>query len=622
MTVADPNAAAPGLRLPRTVGKYRLLEEVQAGGMGVVYKAHDTKLDRIIALKMIKGGLLATDEEVFRFRQEALAIARLSHPNIVQVHENGEEEGRHFFTMAFAGGGNLSQQQRRFFVDARAAAALVEKVSRAVHYAHQRGILHRDLKPANILFDEHGIPWVSDFGLAKLVDASLDLTRADQLLGTPSYMAPEQAAGHTDQISPQTDVWALGVILYELLTGQRPFKGGSQEEQLRKVRTAEPPQPRSVNRFLDRGLETVILKCLEKEPSCRYASAEALADDLDRWQRGEPVLARPPSWLVRAGRTLRRYRFPALGLGLAVTVLVLLLLAWKGFLPFVTRQGASEAKPEQEPEAELSEEMKDLLDRLENREKVTLIGASGPPKVTPRWPSNWLQGRTTLDSKQFFQVSAEGQPGVLELLPFAPKRFLLRAEVQHRACSPSEEPIGLKGRVGIYFGRSTHRAGETRVHCFFQLTFNDHAPAGQEPGIAPRGQDRLTHAVCREKETGFLSKWNRVCLTTPLFIPEGKAKQIPWRTLEVEVTPESIKAIWENQPLTTRVKGPNGEVKEIDSCDPIKTLNVVARELISMGSQPESPGNVGLELNGGQGLGIYVEQGTAAFRSVKIEPLP
>src|SRR5262249_34149171 len=154
----EPNAAAPALRLPRNVGKYRLLEEILAGGMGVVYKAHDAELDRIVALKMIKGGVLATDEEVLRFHQEARAIARLNHPNIVPVHEIGEEEGRLFFTMAFACGGSLAQQQSRFVSDARGAAALMEKIARAVHYAHQRGILHRDLKPANILFDEHGMP--------------------------------------------------------------------------------------------------------------------------------------------------------------------------------------------------------------------------------------------------------------------------------------------------------------------------------------------------------------------------------------------------------------------------------------------------------------------------------
>jgi serine/threonine-protein kinase len=593
--------------------------------MGIVYKAHDTELDRIVALKMIKGGLLATDKEVLRFQQEARAIARLNHPNIVPVYENGQEEGRHFFTMAFAWGGNLAEQQGRFVSDPRGAVALVEKIARAVHYAHQRGILHRDLKPANILFDEQGIPWVSDFGLAKFVDASQDLTRAGQLLGTPSHMAPEQAAGQTDQISPQTDVWALGVLLYELLTGRGPFKGGSQEEQLRKVRTAEPPPPRSVNRSLDRGLETVILKCLEKEPARRYSSAEALADDLARWLQGEPVLARRPSWLVRTGRIIRRSRRPAVRLGAVVVLLVLVWLAWK-----VSALSLPLEKSEDEKRQEVIEEWQA---RLHRGEKVTLIGESGLPRA-----SQWAPLRSGLmlpleDSNGLCCLHAGRQESMLELLPDAPnapKRFRLRAQVQH--CDSLDWKGDWDGQVGIYFAHGKHRVDGIETHCFFRLSFNDRTPSEDAriedlhllpqvrgdlpPGAGPLSQACLTFVVYHECEGASLTDQILDCPIKRVFIPTGQLKHMPWRCLEVEFTPEQIKTYWEGQLIKSfwTEKRADGAVIAVDGCDPRKLVERATT--IARGKLPNA------ELVLGGGCGLYVHQGMAAFRSVEIEPLP
>jgi predicted Ser/Thr protein kinase len=601
------------LALPRIAGamafgKYAILGEVQAGGMGVVYKARDTELNRVVALKVIKTGQWATDEETARFRREAQAAARLDHPHIIPVYEIGQDNGSLYFTMAFAWGGSLTQQRERFAADLRAALTLVEKVARAVHAAHQRGILHRDLKPGNILLDERGEPWVSDFGLAKFLDASLELTRVGQVLGTPSYMAPEQAAGQTDRITTATDVWALGVILYELLTGQRPFKGISHEDQLRKVRTAEPLPPRTVNRALDRSLETVILRCLEKEPGQRYASAEALADDLARWLRGEPVLARPPSWPARAGRMLRRYRTPVLRLVFAAVLLVLLMLALKGMRPSGAPMEAEDPKQRQALEEKSAQ--------LRRGERVTLLGESGPPGWW-RWQPHRTDARTMLDMNQVFRIFAGKEPGMLELLPAAPKRFRLRAQVLHSEGEPQRV-------VGIYFAHGKRPAEDGATHCFFRVAFNDRVPLVKKPDqeFPTENEVRLTLPIYREKKgDGFFCQLKTTCAISRLFTPAGKIEPMPWRTLEVEVTPEWIKAFWEGELIKSTWGG-----KEADGVDPKRALELACLALPREMMRPKNPSPEAFvhdeELGLGEGLGLYVEQGIAAFRSVVIEPLP
>src|SRR5262249_20627445 len=261
----DDPTAVRGRR--QTVGRYELLDKLGQGGMGVVYRARDPVMGREVALKMIRGGVPAGPEALVRFKREVQATAALQHPNIVPVYDVSEHEGAPFFTMPYLAGGSLDRQARSLAGDARRAVELVEKVARAVQATHERGIVHRDLKPSNVLLDERGEPLVADFGLAKFADDREGLTRTEQPMGTPACMTPEQAAGRARQATPQNDVWSLGVILYELLTGRNPFSGGDPERVKQRVLTADPPRPRALQPKLARDLETVVLRCLEKEPA-------------------------------------------------------------------------------------------------------------------------------------------------------------------------------------------------------------------------------------------------------------------------------------------------------------------------------------------------------------------
>jgi eukaryotic-like serine/threonine-protein kinase len=287
--------------------------------MGVVYQARQLSLNRLVALKMIRSAHLAGETDVDRFQAEAEAAGGLDHPNIVPIYEVGERDGQHFFSMKLVEGGSLAQQMGRFHADPRAAARLLVKIARAVHYAHQCGVLHRDLKPANILLDRLGEPQVIDFGLAKRVEADSSITLSGSVLGTPHYMAPEQAAGQTRRLTTASDIYSLGAILYQLLTGKLPFDAPTPLEVIRMVVDHEPLPPSSFGLRLDLDLETISLKCLEKEPQNRYRSAAELADDLDRWLNHLPILARPASRWEHTRKWVRRR--PAIASLLAVCLL-------------------------------------------------------------------------------------------------------------------------------------------------------------------------------------------------------------------------------------------------------------------------------------------------------------
>jgi uncharacterized protein (TIGR03066 family) len=306
----------------RTFGDYQLINEIARGGMGVVFKARQIKLDRLVAVKLILSGHLAAGAELQRFQAEAMAAAQLDHPSIVPIYEVGEAPAIvggppiPYFCMKLIEGADLARRLAgRPCLDVRDLVSLLAQVSRAVHHAHQHGILHRDLKPANVLIDARGQPYVTDFGLAKRFSPDTSpsqremqitaLTQTGAVLGTPSYMAPEQARSEKN-LSAAVDVYSLGAILYEGLTGRPPFHTATPLDTLLKVIEGDVPQPRSLNPRVDRDLETIALKCLEKDPQRRYASAEGLADELERWLRGEPIQARPAGRMRRLRQWSRR----------------------------------------------------------------------------------------------------------------------------------------------------------------------------------------------------------------------------------------------------------------------------------------------------------------------------
>jgi serine/threonine protein kinase len=341
----DPNATVhPGPQDERSAARksaipgYEILGELGRGGMGVVYKARQLKLNRLVALKAILSGQHASPEEMARFRSEAEAVGRLQHPNIVQIYEVGEHDGHPFFSLELVEGGSLAQQLRGIPLPIPRAVQLVETLARAIHAAHQQGIIHRDLKPANVLLAppafvpsgrgamEGWVPKITDFGLAKKLDGSSGLTLSGAVMGTPRYMAPEQAAGQVRDLGPAVDIYALGVILYELLTGRTPFKGTIMEV-IDQVRYTPPPPPRSLEPDIPSDLETICLKCLEKEPAKRYTSASALAADLRRYSENMPILARPISPMRRLLLWSRRNKIVLAG---SVIVAVAIGLTWFG----------------------------------------------------------------------------------------------------------------------------------------------------------------------------------------------------------------------------------------------------------------------------------------------------
>ena len=310
-------------------GDYELLEEMGRGGQGVVYRARQKSLNRTVALKIVGLGQWATETHLKRFHLEAEAAASLDHPCIVPIYEIGERDGSCYFSMKLIEGKPLDVEAGRE-QNPRWAANLIARLARTVQYAHERGVLHRDIKPGNILVDTKGEPHLTDFGLARVVDTTDSVTRTRETLGTPSYMAPEQADGETQQIANTTDVYGLGAVLYHLLTGYPPFVAGTPYQTIRLLLEREPRHPRLWNPKLDRDLSTICLKCLEKDPQRRYPTALALAEELERWLKNEPIQARHTRILTRGHKWVRRNpTLAALAASLIALTAAIGVIVWK-----------------------------------------------------------------------------------------------------------------------------------------------------------------------------------------------------------------------------------------------------------------------------------------------------
>ncbi len=488
------------------IGDYELLKEIARGGMGIVFKARQISLNRVVAVKMIASGHMASPSLMERFHTEVEAAANLDHPNIVPIYEVGEQDGHYYFSMRLVEGESLAQRiarnrkrgkepasnpkpesrepnasepSRTAHLTPKEAAQLLATAAHAVHHAHQRGILHRDLKPGNILLDAQGEPHVTEFGLAKLLEADADLTRTEAALGTPSYMSPEQAGGRTKQISTAADIYSLGAILYELLTGRPPFKAGSAIETMRLVVDETPERPRLLNPHVDRDLETICLKCLEKEPLHRYGSAEALADDLERWMKGQPVVARPSTRVDRAVKWARREPVKAVLTMVSCIAVAALIGIAQGHLAFRAEQRqrqktevALEEATRQRAEAEKQRRLAESLERLRTEDAEVRLemqrldawliaeeedyALAYLARVAERFPSNALVAERVLG-----ELSTRQRPW-LRFGPFS-RFWVLAPDDNTLVIRPERDSLTLE-LMNLQTGVSTRRLLTTTVN--------------------------------------------------------------------------------------------------------------------------------------------------------------
>jgi serine/threonine-protein kinase len=579
--VSDPVATA--LPLPGRFAGYELEDKLGQGGMGVVYRARQVALNRTVAVKVLLSGPHGGSQAYARFRLEGEAVARLQHPNIIQIYGFGELDGLPYFSMEYVAGGNLAQKLAAGPLSARRAAELVLALARAMQAAHERQIIHRDLKPANILLTPDGIPKVSDFGLAKLLDAEEGLTQSETVLGTASYMAPEQAAGNAKAISRLTDVYALGAILYETLTGRPPFRAATRQGTLKLVESQHPVPASRLAPEVPLELEAICLKCLEKTPGRRYPSAAALADDLDRWLTGKPTLARPQRWPGRLGRVLRRHPV-MVGLALALVAAMVALSWW-------------------------DQPLQDVLRSLSQEQKVTVMGPAGENAI--------LRMRVGQETSAF-SVAADGTYSVhssdrclLEVMPDPlHDSYCFRAQVRHELSDKF-------GEVGLYIAHCAYPGPYADIHLFTQLTFNDvedirlswpkiprqqPPPKGNNVTLAPQVYSSGQGDV---REFGFRSGG-----VEGATFPAAGAGATKWRNLEIIVSAQSLQAFRDGE-----------RVGELPVPQLIKELDRGLKNMCKRNPDQPLLRGVPATFKCRGGLGLYVCRGSAIFRAVSVEPL-
>ena len=450
---------APLLPKLRYFGDYELVEEVARGGMGVVYRARQVSLDRIVAVKMMRPGVLATEDEIRRFQAEARTAAGMQHPNIVAIHEVGEFDGLHYFSMDFVEGPSLDELARQGPLAPLEAARYVQLLAEAVHYAHGKGILHRDLKPSNVLVDAGGMPRITDFGLARPLEGGSGLTVTGALIGTPAYMPPEQAAGDGAPLSAASDCYSLGAILYELLTGRPPFQGANALATARMVVEQAPASLRSIDPTIDRDLEAICLRCLEKDPARRYETAAELAADLERFLRGEALQAHGASW--------RRKRWP---LAAVAAVLIGSVIVWAmarntrrapltRAVPRYRRPTAPQLLPPPLPPRRLAKPLADA--RLDcGRDPLHRLASLPLHRRRPAGLSvEPAHGSGNRQAFKFRYSQPEGSA------PVAAAEVEFRDVQSDRSCRIFVEPDGEPGVASVQSGKGSGPAGQRQTRC-------------------------------------------------------------------------------------------------------------------------------------------------------------
>jgi serine/threonine-protein kinase len=582
----DPQVERPDAAealLGQLIGRYVVLAKIGGGGMGVVYRARQLPIDRPVALKVILAGVHASAQVLARFDIEGKAVARLRHPNVVQIHEFGNHEGLPYYSMELVEGGSLEAKLAEGPLEPHQAAELVHTLATTVEYAHQKQVLHRDLKPANVLLTPDGVPKIADFGLAKLLDVEEGgQTQTDMILGTPSYMAPEQAEGLSKAIGPSADVYALGAILYAALTGHPPFLGQTKAKTLDMVRRAELVPPSRQRPGVPSALEAICLKCLAKSPARRYASAQALADDLGRWLRGEPTIARPPGRTVRFVRGLRRH-------AIAATVAVLLIgslgiFFWRD--PDRVRRRAERDLDQGRPVQVIPETGPPLFDFR------VRLGDEGTKVVTAP------DGTFTVHTWSLCLLELFADP--------RHERYRFRVKVRHEKSDRS-------GEVGVYFAHRVFPGPTRDNHLFARMTYNDIRSvvpvARPRPGLH---ESMVRLGMWIDGQVAVGQRWNVGENWTggAPFQPHGEEGGGAWRELEVVVTPEGVWGTWDGQPV--------GDLPAA------RVTAVFTRHLSNaLGRNPGDPFLLQIDptFTPRGGLGLLLWRGSASFCSAVVTPL-
>jgi serine/threonine protein kinase len=570
----------PGSPSFPTVPGYEIQSVLGEGSHGIVYLARQLSLDKLVALKMLRDGDLARPEDRKLLRRDAEVLAKLEHPSIVRIIDFGEAGGRSFYSMEYVKGRSLEDRLEAGPLPPHDAAQLVETLARALQAVHDKGIVHRDLKPANILLDENGTPKVADFGLAKRLGADVSLAASGQLVGNLAHMAPEQVEGNSNAVGPETDIWALGVILYESLTGRLPFVGQTVLEMMAHIRSAEPGFLRSDR--IDRDLQTICLKCLEKDPARRFTSAAELSADLERRLADEPIVSRPRRQIERLWGRVRRRRAAVVGW----TISAIAVLASLGIV-YAALNAPSPDQLETKRQIKVQER---ISENLRAGRSVEFIGLTGGPEA-PQWITQNPTSKSFLGEDGSFAIESWGH-ALLELQA-DPQRdhYRLRAEVRQ------DHGSFRNGSVGIYFLRQDHEGSKGLEQCYCLLAFNDLDLTGH-------GKNPIQQTVQLTRES--TSSTYRDDFGTVDFDPAlTRSGAGPWRPLAVEVEPHRVRFYWEDMDIP---------IKEI-SIEKLKKLP--ARGLRFSSEQwdivPAFPHR--------GGLGLYVFQSSGSFKNVVLQPL-